>query len=57
MNGREGGRGGGGGAEYRRKPLATSFRKCHMLRPENSSPKRDSNPHSSIGGRLGKQTC
>ena len=25
--------------------------------PENSSPKRDSNPHSSIGGRLGKQTC
>ena len=25
--------------------------------PEDSSPKRDSNPRSSIGGRLGKQTC
>ena len=23
----------------------------------DSSPKRDSNPHSSSGGRLGKQTC
>ena len=31
--------------------------KCHILKPEDSSPKRDSNPHSSIGGRLGKQTC
>ena len=41
----------------RRKPLATSFRKCHILKPEDSSPKRDSNPHNSIGGRLGKQTC
>ena len=43
-----------------RKPeypeLATSFRKCHILQPEDSSPKRDSNPLSSIGGRLGKQT-
>ena len=34
-----------------------SFRKCHILQHENSSPKRDSNPRSSIGGRLGKQTC
>ena len=25
--------------------------------PEDSSPNRDSNPHSSIGGRLGKQMC
>ena len=41
----------------RRKSLTTSFRKCYILKPENSSPKRDSNPHSSIGGRLGKQTC
>ena len=41
----------------RRKPLTTSFRKCHILKPEDSSPKRDSNPRSSIGGRLGKQTC
>ena len=30
----------------RRKPLTTSFRKCHILKPEDSSPKRDSNPHS-----------
>ena len=28
-----------------RKPLAMSFRKCHILKPEDSSPKRDSNPH------------
>ena len=35
----------------------TSFRKCHILQPEDSSPKRDSNPCSSIGGRLRKQTC
>ena len=33
------------------------LRKCHVLEPENSSPNRDSNPHSSIGARLGKQTC
>ena len=37
----------------RRKPLTTSFRKCHILKPENSSPSRVSNPHCSIGGRLG----
>ena len=42
--------------ETRRKPLATSFSKCHILKPEDSSPKRDSNPHNSIGDRLGKQT-
>ena len=40
-----------------RKPLATSFRKCHILKPKDSSPKRDLNPHNSIGGRLGKQAC
>ena len=45
-----------GNRSTRRKPLATSFRKCHILKPEDSSPKRDSNPHSSIGGILGKQT-
>ena len=33
----------------------TSFRKCHILKPKNSSHKPDSNPHSSIGGRLGEQ--
>ena len=47
----------GGNRSTGRKPLATSFRKCHILQPEDSSPKRDSNPLSSIGGRLGKQTC
>ena len=40
-----------------RKPLTTSFRTCHALKPENSSPNRDLNPHFSIGDRLGKQTC
>ena len=40
-----------------RKPLAISFRKCHIPKPKDPSPKPDSNPHSSIGGRLGKQTC
>ena len=40
-----------------RKPLATSFRKCHTLKPEDSSPKWDLNLHNSICGRLGKQTC
>ena len=40
--------------EYPEKPLTTSFRKCHILQPEDSSPKRDSNPRSSIGGRARK---
>ena len=30
--------------------------KYHILQPECSSPKRDSNPLNRIGGRLGKQT-
>ena len=47
----------GGNRSTQRKPLAMSFRKCHLLKPEDSSPKRDSNPHDSIGGSLGKQTC
>ena len=38
--------------EYPEKTLATRFRKCHILQSEDSSPKRDSNPRSSIGGRL-----
>ena len=42
----------GGDRSTRRKPLATSFRKCHMLKPEDSSLKRDSNPHNSTGGSL-----
>ena len=32
--------------------MTTSFRKCHLLKLENSSPNQDSNPHSSIGDRL-----
>ena len=49
----------GGNSSTRTSPLTTSFRKCHILKPENSSPSRDSNQHSSIGGRrlLVKQTC
>ena len=47
----------GGNQSTRRKPLMTSLRKCHILKPENLSPSRDWNPHSSTGDRLGKQTC
>ena len=47
----------GGNWSTRRKPLVTSFRKCHLLKPEDSRPKWDSNPHNSIGDRLEKQTC
>ena len=43
--------------EYPEKTPGDGFRKCHILKPEDSSPKRDSNPHNSIGGRLGRQTC
>ena len=47
----------GGNQSTPRKPLTTSFRKCHILKPENSCPNPDSNPYSSIGGRLGKPAC
>ena len=47
----------GGNRSTRRKLLTTSFRKCHIPKPENSNPNRDLNPHSSSGGILGKQTC
>ena len=43
--------------EYPEKTLAANFRKCHILQPEDSSPKRDANPLNSVGGRLGKLTC
>ena len=46
----------GGNQSTHKKTLATSFRKFHILKPEDTSNKRDSNPHNSIGGRLGKQT-
>ena len=42
--------------EYPEKTLNNEFQKSHILQPENSSPNQDSNPHSTIGGRLGKQT-
>ena len=47
----------GGNWGTQRKPLTMSFRKCCILMIENSSPKRDLNPHSSIHGRLGKHMC
>ena len=47
----------GGNRSTRRKPLTMGFRKCHILKPENSSLNRDSNLHHSNGGRLGKQMC
>ena len=47
----------GGNQSTQRKPLMTSLRKCHILKLKNSSPNQDLNRHSSIGGRLGKQTC
>ena len=43
--------------EYPVKTPDDELQKCHIPKPENSSPKRDSNPHSSIGDRQGKQTC
>ena len=46
----------GGNRSIQRKPLKTCFRKCHILQPKASSPKRDSNLHNSIGGRPGKVT-
>ena len=39
----------------RRETPTTSFRKCHIIKAENSSPKGDSNPHSSIGCRPGSR--
>ena len=42
----------GGNRSTQRKPPMTSFRKCHIPKPENSSPNRDLNPYSSIDSRL-----
>ena len=41
--------------EYPEKTPGDELQK--MPHADDSSPKRDSNPRSSIGGRLGKQTC
>ena len=43
--------------EYPEKTPADELQKMPHTKNENSSPKEDSNPQSSIGGRLGKQTC
>ena len=44
--------------EYSEKAPDDELQKMpHTKKPENSIPNRDSNPNSSIGGRLGKQTC
>ena len=44
--------------EYPEKTPGDEHQKMpHTTQPEDSSPKRDSNLRSSIGGRLGKQTC
>ena len=43
--------------EYPEKTPGDELQKSHILKPEDSSTKRDSNPHNSIGDRLGKQTC
>ena len=37
------------------EPLATSFRKCHILKPEDSSPKRDSKPYNNIAWRQARK--
>ena len=39
-----------------RKPEYPEKTPDEDTKAENSSPNRDWNPHSSIGGRLGKQT-
>ena len=42
--------------EYPEKTPGAELQKMpHIPKPEDSSPKRASNPHT--GGRLGKQTC
>ena len=43
--------------EYLEKTPDDELQKRHKLKLEDSCHKRDSNPHNSIGGRLGKQMC
>ena len=45
-----------GNRSTHRKPLMMCLRKCHILKPENSSPNWDLNRHSSTGGTPGKQS-
>ena len=42
--------------EYPEKTPGNELQKMPHTTADDSSPKRDSNPSSSIGGRLGKQT-
>ena len=57
----EGGGGWGGGGvgwgEYPEKTFDEKLQNMPHTKAQKSKPKRDSNPHNSIGGRLGKQTC
>ena len=43
--------------EHPEKTPDDELQKMAHKKPENSSLNRDSNPQSSIGGRLEKQTC
>ena len=43
--------------EYPEKTPGDELPKMPHTTARRFKPKRDSNPHSSIGGRLGKQTC
>ena len=43
--------------EYPEKTPGDELQKMSHTKPGDSSRKRDSNAHNSIGGRLGKQTC
>ena len=43
--------------EYPDKTPGDELQKMPHTKPKDSSPKRDSSPRNSIGGRLGKQTC
>ena len=38
-------------------PWRRASENATYLKPENANPNLDSNPYSSIRGRLGKQTC
>ena len=43
--------------EYPEKTPDDELQKMSHTKARSSSPKRDSNPHNSIGGRLEKPTC
>ena len=43
--------------KYPEKTPSDELQKMPHTKARKSKPKRDSNPHNSVGGRLGKQTC